>query len=71
MRHVDKKITILLINEKYILVNSYFYIHVSHLLSFDIDDVISFDTKYFFYSLTIFLLSNVLDNLNRFNAIEH
>ena len=43
-----KKYTISLTNEKHILVSSYFYIHVSYLLGFDIDDVISFDTKYFF-----------------------
>ena len=30
------------------LVGSYFYTYVSYLLNFDIDDVISFDIKYFF-----------------------
>ena len=30
------------------LVDSYFYRHISYLLNFDMDDVISFDTKYFF-----------------------
>ena len=30
------------------LVGSYFYTHASHLLGFDIDDVVSFNTKYFF-----------------------
>ena len=33
---------------KDVLVDSYFYTHVSHLLSFDTDNVVSFDTKYFF-----------------------
>ena len=30
------------------LVGSYFYTYVSHLLGFDTDNVILFDTKYFF-----------------------
>ena len=30
------------------LVNSYFYTYIFRLLNFDIDDVVSFDTKYFF-----------------------
>ena len=30
------------------LVGSYFYTHVSHLLDFDTDNVVLFDTKYFF-----------------------
>ena len=29
----------------------YFYTHDSHLLSFDINDILSFDTKYFFFCL--------------------
>ena len=38
---------------KDVLVDSYFYTHVSHLLSFDTDNVVSFDTKYFFELLSI------------------
>ena len=30
------------------LVNSYFYTYIFRLLNFDIVDVVSFDTKYFF-----------------------
>ena len=30
------------------LVSNYFHTHVSHLLDFDMNDVILFDTKYFF-----------------------
>ena len=33
----------------YILVSSYLYTHISHLLSFDINEMISFNTKYFFF----------------------
>ena len=39
------KITNPLTIERHVLVGSYFYTHVSRLLDFDTDDVISFDTK--------------------------
>ena len=38
---------------KDVLVDSYFYTHVSHLLGFDTDDVVSFNIKYFFELLSI------------------
>ena len=38
---------------KDVLVGSYFYIYISHLLDFDTDDVISFDTKHFFHPNTL------------------
>ena len=44
----SKKITTPLTNERHVLVDSYFYTHVSHLLGFNTDDVVSFNTKYFF-----------------------
>ena len=31
--------------------SSYFYIHVSRLLNFDMDDVVLFDSKYDFHQL--------------------
>ena len=43
-----KKITNLLTIEIHLLVGSYFFIYISYLLDFYTDDVISFDTKYFF-----------------------
>ena len=52
MRHVSKKIITPLINEMHMLVGSYFYTHVSHLLGFDTDNVVLFDTKYFFHTNT-------------------
>ena len=36
--------------ERHVLVDSYFCTHVSRLLNFDMDDGVSFDTKYFFIS---------------------
>ena len=42
------KITNPLTIERYVLVSNYFYTHVSRLLDFDTDDVVSFDIKYFF-----------------------
>ena len=39
-----------LIVERHVLVGSYFCTHFSRLLDFDTDNVISFDTKYFFIS---------------------
>ena len=44
----QQKITNPLTNERHVLVNSYFCTHVSRLLDFDMDDVVSFGTKYFF-----------------------
>ena len=34
-----------------VLMSSYFYIHVSCLLNFDMDDMVLFDSKYYFHSL--------------------
>ena len=39
------KITTLLTNEKHVLVDSYFYTYISYSLSFDTNDILSFDTK--------------------------
>ena len=44
----QQKITNPLTIEKQVLVGSYLCPHVSHLLDFDMDNVISFDIKYFF-----------------------
>ena len=44
----QQKITISLINERHVLLGRYFYTHVSHLLCFDMNDVVSFNTKYLF-----------------------
>ena len=44
----QQKITILLTNERHILVSSYFYTHVFYLLGFDMIDMVSMDTKYIF-----------------------
>ena len=49
----QQKITIILTNERHVLVGSYFYRQVSHLLGFDMDDMGSFYTKYFF-KMTVF-----------------
>ena len=35
------------------LVGSYFYTYISHFLGFDMDDMILFDTKYFFLTQVI------------------
>ena len=35
-------------NERHMLVSSYFYTYVFHLLGFDTDNMVSFDTLYFF-----------------------
>ena len=46
-----------LIIEKYVLVSSYFCTNVSHLLDFDMDDMVSFDKNYFFQIVSpIFLV---------------
>ena len=42
------KLTTPLTNERHVLVGSYFYTHVSHLLDFNINNVVLFDKKYFF-----------------------
>ena len=46
----QQKITNTLTIERHVLVGSYFCTHISCLLDFDMDDVLSFDTKYFFIS---------------------
>ena len=38
-------------NERHVLMSSYFYIHVSRLLNFDMDDMVLFDSKYYFHPL--------------------
>ena len=40
-----------------LLVGSYFYTHISYLLGFDINDMVSFNIKYFFF-LEIFIIWN-------------
>ena len=47
MRNMFVKITTLLITKRYVLVSSYFYICISYLLDFDMDNVILFYTQYF------------------------
>ena len=47
----QQKITNPLTIERHVLMGSYFWTHVFHLLDFDMDDIISFDTKYFFQKL--------------------
>ena len=37
--------------ERHVLMSSYFCTHVSRLLNFDTDDLVSFNTKYFFLNL--------------------
>ena len=44
---MSKKINPLII-ERHVLIDSYFFTYTSQLLDFDMDDVISFNTKYFF-----------------------
>ena len=48
----------------YILVSSYFCTHIFHLLDFDTDDMILFNTKYFF-----FLLLGTFNSI-QFNSIK-
>jgi len=50
----QQKITNLLTNERHVFVGSYFCINVSCLLDFN-TDVVSFDIKYFFLSLSLSL----------------
>ena len=49
----QQKITNPLTIKRHVLVGSYFCTHVSRLLDFDRDDVVSFDTKYFFLYETL------------------
>ena len=48
MRQIYKRKNYSLTTAKHVLVNSYFYTYIFRLLNFDIVDVVSFDTKYFF-----------------------
>ena len=50
----QQKITNPLKIERHVLVGSYFCTHISRLLNFDIDDVVLFNTKYFFISYNLF-----------------
>ena len=49
----QQKITTSLTNERHVLVGSYFYTHISQLLDFNTNNVVSFDTKYFFPNLFV------------------
>lgn len=49
IRHINKKITTLLTDERHVLVSNYFCTHVCHLLDFDTNDIVSFNIKYFFF----------------------
>ena len=49
----QQKITNLLTIEKHVLVSSYFFTHVSRLLDFDTDDIVLFNTKYFFVNKSV------------------
>ena len=48
----QQKITTQLTNERLVLMGSYFYTHVSHLLGFNMNDVVTFDTKFFFLKMS-------------------
>ena len=50
----QEKITNPLTIKKLVLVCSYFCTHISHLLNFHMDDVVLFDTKYFFIFYNLF-----------------
>ena len=43
---------------------SYFYTHISRLLNFDTDNVVSFDTKYFFHFLDLFTKDSIYSQKN-------
>ena len=45
----QQKIFTSLTNEKHVLICSFFLIHISYLLYFDMNDMVSLDTKYFFH----------------------
>ena len=51
----QQKITNSLIMKIYVLVDNYFCIHISHLLDFDTDDIVLFDTKYSYFDLMVTL----------------
>ena len=42
----EQKITTLLTNKRHVLTSSYFYKYVSHLLSFNINNIVLFNTRY-------------------------
>ena len=60
----QQKIINLLTNERRVSVDSYFWIFVSCLLDFDTNDVISFDTKYFFISYNLFTKDSIYSQKN-------
>ena len=41
-----QKITTLLTDKRHVLISSYFYKYVSHLLSFNINNIVLFNTRY-------------------------
>ena len=41
--------------KRYVLVDNYFCIHISHLLDFDIDGIVLFDTKYSYFDVMVTL----------------
>ena len=49
----QQKITNILIIERHVLVDNYFYARVSHLLDFNTNDVVPFYTKYFYFDVMI------------------
>ena len=51
----QQKITNSLIMKRYVLVDNYFCIHISHLLDFDIDGIVLFDTKYSYFDVMVTL----------------
>ena len=58
---------------KDVLVDTYFYTHIFHLLDFNLDDMVSFDIKYiFFYGAKLelcFLALFFLDSLSCFQKV--
>ena len=50
--------------KRHMLVSNYFYTHISHLLSFDTDDVVSFDIKYFFLLILPSVFNGDIQNSN-------
>ena len=55
----QQKITNSLTIERHVLVGSYFCTHISRLLNFDMDDVVLFNTKYFFISYNLFTKDSI------------
>ena len=49
----QQKITNPLIIERHVLVGNYFYARVSHLLDFNMDDMVPFYTKHFCFDVMI------------------